>query len=210
MLARLTPTPANETFISTRTGRLRDDEPARSKQDGRLPAASKSQQVCPGPIRQSRRTARAIASGRLDRIVLQEIQRTLQIKEDGKIIRLPAICAVIRGKVREGLKGNGRARRDLLSLTRSLENPPFPQPTGTKNLQQPNIVDHRSFAPIDVCRRIALIFQDARREDDKRVEQGIPPEEMPPRARAFLERYLRPKSDETAKRLESGPSPLSE
>ena len=57
---------------------------------------------------------RGITPGRATALALKEIYRPVTVREGDKVIKMPAIQAVLRSQVALAAKGNGPAQRALL------------------------------------------------------------------------------------------------
>jgi hypothetical protein len=64
---------------------------------------------------------RGITAGRATALALKELYRTVPVREGDKLIKMPAIQAVLRSKVALAAKGNGPAQRALIEIARALE-----------------------------------------------------------------------------------------
>ena len=53
--------------------------------------------------------------------MLEEAYRTVTVREGEKIVKMPAIRAVMRSHLRDALKGNGPNQRAVLGLIQALE-----------------------------------------------------------------------------------------
>jgi Family of unknown function (DUF5681) len=64
---------------------------------------------------------RGMTAGRATALALKELYRPVTVREGGKLIKLPAIQAVLRSKVALAAKGNGPAQRFLFEIARAIE-----------------------------------------------------------------------------------------
>jgi len=64
---------------------------------------------------------RGITAGRATALALKELYRSVPVREGDKLIKMPAIQAVLRSKVALAAKGNGPAQRALIEIARALE-----------------------------------------------------------------------------------------
>lgn len=54
-------------------------------------------------------------------MILEEVYRSVTLREDGKIVTLPAIQAVIRSMTHQAIKGNRLAQKNLTEMVQALE-----------------------------------------------------------------------------------------
>ena len=66
--------------------------------------------------------ARAISRGKLGNIILEEAYRSMLIQEGDEVLSIPAIRAIVRAQVREAVKGNAAAQRNIIEMVRVVEN----------------------------------------------------------------------------------------
>lgn len=118
---------------------------------------------------------RGITPGRLANILHKEIYRSLTIKEGDSVIHMPAIRAIMRSQVMLAVKGNVAAQRAVIEMAQYLE-----QDCSAHGKSVAPVVDHRSFAPADVARRIVLILRMAAHDEAKKAEAGHPPGHVVP------------------------------
>lgn len=64
---------------------------------------------------------RRMTSGRAHNLILQEAYRLVTVREGDKVLRLPAIQAVLRSQVALAAKGNGPAQRAVIAAVNAIE-----------------------------------------------------------------------------------------
>ena len=64
---------------------------------------------------------RGMTAGRATALALKELYRPVTVREGDKLIKLPAIQAVLRSQVALAAKGNGPAQRALFEIARAIE-----------------------------------------------------------------------------------------
>jgi hypothetical protein len=101
---------------------------------------------------------------RAKRIVLEEAYRSVTVKEGEKVIRMPAIRAVMRSHLRDALKGNGPNQRAVLALVQVLES----EINAEKRRTAANDNPPRELSSTEVARRIAFVLNRAAREREKK------------------------------------------
>jgi hypothetical protein len=100
---------------------------------------------------------RGITAGRTTALALKELYRAVPVREGDKLIRMPAIQAVLRSKVALAAKGNGPAQRALIDIARTLEKE---QVTG--NEQVPT---NKALSDLETARRIIAALTKVAREN---------------------------------------------
>jgi hypothetical protein len=99
---------------------------------------------------------RGMTSGRANELALREAYRLVTVREGDKVVKLPAIQAVIRSLVALAARGNGTAQRALIEMIQTIERTPSIQAAKVE-------VSDRTTAmsSLDVARRIAFILSSA-------------------------------------------------
>ena len=59
---------------------------------------------------------------RMKALALREAYRAVPVKEDGRMVALTAIAAILRSQIELAANGNLQAQRDILAMVRSIEN----------------------------------------------------------------------------------------
>jgi hypothetical protein len=93
---------------------------------------------------------RGMTAGRATALALKELYRPVTVREGDKLIKLPAIQAVLRSKVALAAKGNGPAQRFLFEIARAID----------KDIAVENAADNETrpktpMADLEAARRIA-------------------------------------------------------
>jgi len=60
-------------------------------------------------------------TGRAQQLMSQELFRPMTVREGDKVVRMPAVQAMIRSLVLSAIKGKGVAARDLVSISKMVE-----------------------------------------------------------------------------------------
>jgi hypothetical protein len=98
---------------------------------------------------------------RANALALKEAYRTVTVREGEKVIRMPAIQAVLRCQVTLAAKGNGPAQRAMLETVQMIEREIAQVRREEKANETPPLTD------LEVARRIAFILTKGVREKER-------------------------------------------
>ena len=94
---------------------------------------------------------RGMTAGRATVLALRELYRPVTVREGDKLIKMPAIQAVLRSKVALAAKGNGPAQRALFEIARALE-----KEHGAEMAAKEDVLAKKPMSDIELARRIAF------------------------------------------------------
>jgi len=103
---------------------------------------------------------RGMTAGRATALALKELYRPVTVREGDKLIRLPAIQAVLRSKVALAAKGNGPAQRALFEIARALEKEHAAQMAANDHVRAKT-----PMADLEAARRIAAALTKVARDN---------------------------------------------
>jgi hypothetical protein len=105
---------------------------------------------------------RGITAGRANALALKEAYRPVSVREGDKVLRLPAIQAVLRVLVALAAKGNGPAQRTIFEAVRAIEKENTAQAAAKEGAQvtSPDI--------LETGRSIAFALALAQREQERK------------------------------------------
>jgi Family of unknown function (DUF5681) len=95
---------------------------------------------------------RGMTRGRAAALALKEAYRPVRVREGDKVIRLPAIQAILRSQVALAAKGNGPAQRAVIEAVQAIEREIAAQVNDTVQSKASEMSD------LDVARRIAFLL----------------------------------------------------
>lgn len=98
---------------------------------------------------------RGSSKARLMHLVLAEAYRTITVREGSKVIRMPAIRAVLRSQLASAAKGNGPAQRAFLDTVQAIEQRGGAAPEQNADNTPP-------MSDLEVARRIAFALEKGR------------------------------------------------
>jgi hypothetical protein len=101
---------------------------------------------------------RGMTAGRVTALALKELYRPVTLREGDKLIKLPAIQAVLRSKVALAAKGNGPAQRALFEIARALEKEHAAQ------IAANDVREKAPMADLEAARRIAAALTKVARD----------------------------------------------
>src|SRR5262245_51038964 len=117
-------------------------------------------------IRSSRRASPAIrAAGRARALALEEAYRLVTVREGNKVMRLPAIQAMMRNQLALAVKGNGPAQRAMLAAIDGMEKELAAEAAAEEQAE----AERGPINYIDGARRIAFLFKIGRASCRERV-----------------------------------------
>src|SRR5206468_11223471 len=93
---------------------------------------------------------RGMTAGRATALALKELYRPVTVREGDKLIKLPAIQAVLRSKVALAAKGNGPAQRFLFEIARAID-----KDIAVENTPNDEVRARTPTADLEGARRIA-------------------------------------------------------
>jgi hypothetical protein len=105
---------------------------------------------------------RGMTARRATALALKELYRLVPVREGDKIIRMPAIQAVLRSTVAHAAKGNGPAQRALFEIARALEKEHEAEMAANEQLRAKTPI-----SDLEAARRIAFILERGRRQLDE-------------------------------------------
>jgi len=108
-----------------------------------------------GSRAQSARRARALA--------LEEAYRLVTVREGNKVMRLPAIQAMMRNQLALAVKGNGPAQRAMLAAIDAMEKELAAEAAAEEQAE----AERGPINYLDGARRIAFLFREAYKEIGK-------------------------------------------
>jgi hypothetical protein len=103
---------------------------------------------------------RGMTAGRATALALKELYRPVTVREGDKLIKLPAIQAVLRSKVALAAKGNGPAQRALFEIARTIERELAAQKAANDDVRAKT-----PMADLGAARRIAAALTKVARDD---------------------------------------------
>ncbi len=96
-------------------------------------------------------------------LALQELFRPVSIREGDRVVKMPAVQAIVRSQIALAAKGNGPAQRAVIELTRALQGEGAAgAPPGSEQGKSPV----KEISDLEAARRIAFILSTAERELD--------------------------------------------
>src|SRR5712671_109964 len=110
-----------------------------------------------GSRAQSARRARALA------LALEEAYRLVTVREGNKVMRLPAVQAMMRNQLALAVKGNGPAQRAMLAAIDAMEK----ELTAEAAAEEQAEAERGPINYIDGARRIAFLFRQGYQEIGK-------------------------------------------
>ena len=111
--------------------------------------------------------SRTQTAARARTLELKEAYRMITVREGDKVMRLPAIQAVMRSQVALAVKGNDPAQRAMIAAIHALEQ----QLATEAAAQQEAAIEQMSYT--DAARRIILILKLAYQEQGKPMPDGF-------------------------------------
>jgi Family of unknown function (DUF5681) len=102
---------------------------------------------------------RGMTARRATALALKELYRLVPVREGDKIIKMPAIQAVLRSKVALAAKGNGPAQRALFELARVLEKEQAAEMAANEQLRAKT-----PMSDLEVAKRIAFALELGRQQ----------------------------------------------
>jgi Family of unknown function (DUF5681) len=102
---------------------------------------------------------RRMTAGRATALALKELYRPVTVREGDKLIKLPAIQAVLRSKVALAAKGNGPAQRALFEIARAIE-----KEVAAQNAATDDVGAKTPMADLEAARRIAAALTKVARD----------------------------------------------
>ena len=103
---------------------------------------------------------RGMTAGRATALALKELYRPVTVREGDKLVKLPAIQAVLRSKVALAAKGNGPAQRALFEIARAIERELAAQKAANDDVRAKT-----PMADLEAVRRIAAALTKVARDD---------------------------------------------
>jgi hypothetical protein len=103
---------------------------------------------------------RGMTAGRATALALKELYRAVPVREGDKIIKMPAIQAVLRSKIALAAKGNGPAQRALIEIARALEKEHVAEMAGNQQVRA-----NRPVSDLEAARRIVAALTKVAREN---------------------------------------------
>jgi hypothetical protein len=101
---------------------------------------------------------RGMTAGRATALALKELYRPVPVREGDKVVKMPAIQAVLRSKVALAAKGNGPAQRALFEIARVLEKEHAAEMAANEQLRAKT-----PMSEVEAARRIAFALDSIRR-----------------------------------------------
>jgi hypothetical protein len=98
---------------------------------------------------------RGITARRATALALKELYRLVPVREGDKLIKMPAIQAVLRSKVALAAKGNGPAQRALIEIARALEKERVAEMAAKKEAEA-----RTPLSSLEAARRIAFLLRE--------------------------------------------------
>jgi hypothetical protein len=111
---------------------------------------------------------RGMTAGRVTALALKELYRPVTLREGDKLIKLPAIQAVLRSKVALAAKGNGPAQRALFEIARAIEKELAAQIAANDDVRAKT-----PMADLEAARRIAAALTKVARDDPAGLPSGM-------------------------------------
>jgi hypothetical protein len=97
---------------------------------------------------------------RANDLALKEAYRSVTVREGDKVVRLPAIQAVMRSQVALAAKGNGPAQRALIEVVQAIEQAIAAQAVARESTESKT----PPMSDLEIARRIAFVLAKAPRQ----------------------------------------------
>ena len=111
---------------------------------------------------------RGLTLGRAKQLAVKELYRTLRVKEGDKVLRLPAISAVLRSQIAQAIKGNGPAQRAVFEAFMTIER----ESAANDAIEQKAHEERSGMDDLEIARRIFFALERGKRELDRRDKES--------------------------------------
>jgi hypothetical protein len=113
--------------------------------------------------------SRTVELRRARRLAIQEAYRLITVREGDKVMRLPAIQAVMRSQVALAVKGNGAAQRALIAAVHLLEQ----EMSVEFNAAQKAEAAKPQYTIHEAARRIAFLLDLVKKEPEEKQSRDL-------------------------------------